>query len=209
MLYHSSMARRFGVLLTLGAVLGACGDDVATATDDAPLQDAPGTKPCWELVDPIARGVGILGTGYDRFEPLPTDLPLEFGSQNGFNVVANVQMRGLAPGNPDDIFDPSNPRTRILAFFADTGVPLRRSGTCPFRVGYKPVDGSTYEFSAGVPIIFDTCWRAEQLIGHQLRIKLEIFDSAGGYVTDERLVTAAAPTMPGYPTDEGSAGCPP
>lgn len=199
---------RFGVLLTLGAALCACGDD-AGATVDGSIEDAPAPKPCWELVDPIPKGVGILGTGYDQFETMPTDLPIEFGPQNGFNIVANVQMQGLEPGNPDDIFDPSNPRTRILTYFADTGVPLRRSANCPYRVGYKPIDATTYEFSAGVPIIFDTCWRAGQLIGHQIRIKLEIFDSARGYVVNERVVTLAAPTTGDYPTDEGTPGCPP
>ena len=200
------MTWRCGVLLTFGGALCACGDNYAGTVVDGPIE-AP--KPCWELVDPIPMGVGILGTGYDQFEAMPTDLPLEYGSQNGFNVVANVQMRGLAPGNATDIFDPSNPRTRILAYFADTGVPLRRDANCPFRVGYKPVDATTYELSDGVPIIFDTCWRAEQLIGHQIRIKLEIFDSAGGYVTDERVATAVAPTTGEYPTGEGTQGCPP
>ena len=201
------MTWRFGVLLTLGAALCACGDD-APATVDAPTDDAdaPDAPPCWELVDPIPKGVGILGTGYDQFESMPTDLPLEYGPQGGFNLVANVRMQGLAPGNPANVFDPSNPRTRIVAYFADTGVQI--SGNCPFHVGYKPVDATTYEFNSGVPVIFETCWGAEHLIGRQLRVKLEIYDSANGYVTDERVVTAAAPIINNYPTG-GSPGCPP
>ncbi len=201
------MTWRFGVHLTLVAALCSCGDDDVGTTQDGPIADASPPKPCWDLVDPIPKGVGILGTGYDQFEAMPTELPLEFGSQDGFNIVTNVQMRGLAPGNPNDIFDPSNPRTRILAYFADTGVPLRVSANCPYRVGYKPVDATTYELSDGVAIIFDTCWRAEHLFGRQIRVTLEIFDSANGYVTDERVVTAVAPTTPGYPTGEASPGC--
>ncbi|MBA3397305.1 MAG: hypothetical protein H0T89_32060 [Deltaproteobacteria bacterium] len=152
--------------------------------------------------------MGILGTGYDQFEAMPTELPLEYGPQAGFNLVANVQMRGLIPGNPDDIFEPSNPYSRISAYFADTGVPLRTS-VCAFNLGYKPVDATTYEMTDGVPLIFDTCWRSGHLFGRQIRITLEIYDANRGYASDERVVTAVAPLNPDYPTEDDHPGCVP
>lgn len=153
-------------------------------------------------------GQAMLGTGYSQFEPMPTNLPLEYGTQLGFDVVVNVQMRGLVPGNPNDIFDPTNPRTRILSYFVDDGRPLNKSANCPFRTGFKAVDATTYEMSTGVALIFDTCWRAEHLIGRQIRIKLEMLDAMNGFTTDERVVTMVEPTEP-YPSGEGLPPCPP
>ena len=202
----------FAALFGFGASLHGCGDDAATAADGG--ADGPASSgPCLEElsafpgVDPVPKGMAILGTGYDHFIAMPEELPLVFGSQNGFNVDAHVQMSGLEPGDPANLYDPSNPRTRVRAYFADDGRPLNDVAKCPFRVGYQPEGGATYELARGVPVVFDTCWRAEHLIGRQLVIKLEVVDSTNGLATDERVVTAVAPIDPTYPTAEGRSGC--
>lgn len=193
---------RCRMLLVLGAA-GACDD---AAVQMVPVDSPP---PCWNPVDTVARGEAVLGTGYSQFQPMPEELPLEFGTQFGFNLVANVQMRGLVPGDPKDVFAPGNPKTRILAYFDDGITPLNRHSGCPYSLGYKQIDGETYEMAEGAGIIFETCWRSEHLFGRRIRIRLEILDSANGYTTDERVVIAAPPLVHNYPTNENQRGCDP
>ena len=142
------------------------------------------------------------------FMPMPATLPLEYGAQAGFDLVANVRMSGFDPGSPTDLLDPHNPRTRIRAFFADTNVPLNYNAKCPFRVGYVPSGANDfdYQMSSGQPIIFETCWRSDRLIGARIRIELELIDNDGNYVTDQQTVTATAPSTD-YPVEMNTPGC--
>jgi hypothetical protein len=170
--------------------------------------DASDPGPCWPDTLGTPHGAAVLGTGRDAFAAMPAVLPLEYGGQGGFDLVANVRMSGFAPGNLQDLLDPGNPRTRIRAFFADTNVPLNYYAKCPFRTGYMPSGVSDYDYQlpAGVPIVFETCWRSDRLIGARIRIELELLDRAGNYTTDQKIVTAAAPTTP-YPPESGTPGC--
>ncbi len=155
----------------------------------------------------MPTGTATLGTGHGRFEAMPEMLPIEYGTQDGYNLVANVRMTGLAPGDPNAAFDfAGNPRTRIRAFFADTNVPLNFYSNCPFRLAYVPSAAGGYELREGIGIIFENCWRANRLIGRRIRIELELLDAAGGYATAVTTVTAAAPTGP-YPPEPDAPGC--
>lgn len=196
---------RAAALVALAVVIGAgCGggDAPICTTRADPLQ-------CWPDTMRMPQGSVTLGTGRDSFEAMPDVLPLEFGTQNGYDVVANVRMTGFDPGNLQSIVDPGNPRTRIRAFFADTNVPLSAASTCPFRTAYQRAAAGDhdYEFPSGVPIIFDLCWRSDRLIGKRIRIELELMDDCGGYTTDTRTVTLAAP-LGNYPMEENTPGCP-
>lgn len=154
-----------------------------------------------------AKGSATLGTGRDAFEAMPDTLPLEYGAQAGFDLVANVHMTGLDPGKPGaGVLDPGNPRTRLRAFFADTGVPLNYYASCPFRSTYKASPGGGYEMESGVAVVFETCWRSDKLIGAKIRIDLELEDDTDGYAHDSKIVTATAPTTD-YPTEQGTPGC--
>lgn len=170
--------------------------------------DAGNPGPCWPDTLGAPKGTALLGTGRDAFAAMPAELPLEYGEQAGFDLVANVRMTGFAPGNPTNLLDPGNPRTRIRAFFADTNVPLNFDAKCPFRNGYLPsgVADYDYQLSRGVPVIFETCWRSDRLIGARIRIELELIDNAGNYTTDQKVVTAAAP-LSSYPIEQGTPGC--
>ena len=163
-------------------------------------------KPCWTDEPRDVRGTAVLGTGRGGFEAMPATLPLEYGTQDGFNLVAQVRMTGFEPGNPTNILDPANPRTRIRAYFDDTNVPLNFYAKCPFRSGYVPSPGGGYELVEGVAVIFETCWRADNLIGRPIRIELELLDDAGAYATDVKTAIAGAPPTD-YPMDQGSPGC--
>jgi hypothetical protein len=195
------------------AGLAACGDNVTGTTmnqpDGAmPAADAAPHPPCWPDDGQTPMGSVHLGTGRARFERMPDPLPIEFGFQNGFDLIANVKMSGLDPGNPNDVLDPSNPRSRILAFFADTGIPLNYYAHCPYQIGYVPSpDGdSTETLPIGEGIVFESCWRAQHLIGKRVRIDLYVVDRNGGYATDSVTVTLAAPTG-FYPMEGPLPGC--
>lgn len=137
---------------------------------------------------------------------MPQELPLEYGTQDGYNLVAHVRMSGLAPGNPANLFDPVNPRTRIRAFFDESNVALNEYAYCPFRNAYVPSATGDYELIGAVPIIFETCWRSQNLFGQRIRIELEVVDDTGTYATDVKIVTAVAPTT-FYPMEGPSEGC--
>lgn len=161
---------------------------------------------CWPDVTRVPHGSVSLGTGRDAFEPMPDVLPLEYGPQNGYDFMVNVRMTGFDPGNPDEILDPSNPRTRIRAFFADTNVPLAFSANCPTRTAYARSSTGDYELG-GTAVVFETCWRSDRLFGKQIRIELELLDDCGHYASDTKTVTAAPPTNGMYPIDQGTPGC--
>lgn len=198
------------VLTIVTAVaLVACGDDHANMIDagaDAVDADVP-PVPCWPGPMRTVKGTATLGTGREGFETMPEELPLEYGTQDGYNLVAHVRMSGLSPGDPKNLFDPANPRTRIRAFFEENNLPLTRASFCPFRNGYVPAAGDNYELVDAAPVIFDTCWRPIHLFGKRIRIELEVVDDTGAYATDVKIVTAVAPTT-FYPMEAPTQGCP-
>ena len=198
--YHH-VVRSFPIVALVLAIT-ACSGGGASGTDAAIDAFVPG--PCWpEATTP--HGSVVLGTGYSAFEPMPENLVLEYGVQDGYNFVANVRMTGFDPGNPNDVLDPKNPRTRIRAFFEEGNVPLNFYASCPVRLSYV-ASGGEYVMQTGVPIIFETCWRSDNLIGKRIRIDLELADSQGRIATDSKIVTAAPPTTD-YPMETGSPGC--
>lgn len=182
------------VLLGLGMAGGviACHEgstngphDGASAIDaiDAPPQ------PCW-LDTYTPAGTVTLGTGATQYMPMPDMVPLEYGSQDGFDIPVNAQITGLLGGNPSNPLDPSNPRTRFHGFFTD-GSPIN-PGNCGIRIGYQ-ADGTMAHGSA---ILFDTSLQMCDLFGLQVHIVVEIIDSAGHYATDQKDVICEPP--PGW-----------
>ena len=191
------------VELGLGLAVIGCGDKVKLTPPDAPPGD------CWPGNGSAAAGSATLGTGRDSYLAMPDPLPIEYGAQDGFDLVANVKMHGLLPGDPTDILNPVNPRTRILAFFAATNIPLNYYAHCPFQLGYVPSEdgsGSDFVLPQGQGVVFETCWRAQHLIGQLVRIDLDVVDSDDHYAHDSVTVTLAAPAGP-YPMDPPEPGC--
>jgi hypothetical protein len=175
------------------AATAACGNP-AVVVDAAiePLADAvDAPRPsCWPMDTASPRGSIELGTG-STYRPMPDELPLVFGDQSGFHIEARSRIQGLEHGDPVDVSNPTNPRTRFRAFFT-TG-PLAGQpnvGTpCATRVGYLP-DGT---FLWTVEVRFDTTLGPADLFDKQFRVVVEIIDSTGAYAIDEKLVTARAP----------------
>jgi hypothetical protein len=189
--------------LIAAAALAGCGEDLQGPR----CMPFPDPTDCWPELATFPQGTATLGTGRAAFEAMPDELPLEYGSQGGFDLVAHVRMTGFYPGDPDNLLDPANPRTRIRAFFDDTNVPLDFNSHCGGRTAYVPSSAGGYEYPAGTGVVFELCWRSDRLIGKRIRIELEIMDDCGGYATDAKTVTAVAPTNGMYPIEQDTPGC--
>jgi hypothetical protein len=192
-------------------LLGACGQGGGgagdAAVDDAPT-DAP-RGPCWSTDGSQPRGTITLGTGQTTFMPMPDQQPLEYGPQGGFDIQVNAQMTGLLPGNPANILDPDNPRTRFRVFFVDTGESINR-GVCPFRLAYVPAaTPGTYVLQVGTAVQYEVCYGSQGIFGRQVKVVLEILDSDGGYATTEKIVTPIQPVEANWPDQPNGVPCPP
>jgi hypothetical protein len=190
--------------LSLVLVLG-CGDNHPAhgpdggphGTGDAASDGPPTTTACWDDVYTPA-GSATLGTGMLGFQPLPASIELEYGTQSvAFDLPVNAHMDGLYPGDPGNILDLSNPRTRFHGYFVDTGV-LANPGRCGTRIGYLPARGGGpgFEMEIGAPLVFPESYTSTDLFNRQIHIVLEIIDAAGNYATDEGTVTMLQP--PGW-----------
>ncbi|MDB4961848.1 MAG: hypothetical protein JWP01_1847 [Myxococcales bacterium] len=174
------LARR---LLALTVVVAGCSDQPG-APDARP--------PCWIPEATTPGGSLELGTGEFGFEPMPDPLRVVYGSQGGFHMVVNTRVTGMLAGNPSDVNDPGNPRTRFRAFFVDTGVNVN-GAECPIRLAYKPSAGSTQELLVSSAILFEIGYPEHLIFGREIRIEAEIIDAAGTYARDEKTIRCAAP----------------
>lgn len=180
------MASPLGALRKLGAlsglVLAACGgDDGPGFPHDvcAPLDATPGAE-----VE--------LGIGESTFEPMPDVLPVVRDlSQSDPHIVVNARIRGLPPGNPDDILDRHNPRTKASAAIEDLGWTL--GPECPGSLPYvaSPEPGAydliqPYKLGfMGLPV--------DEAAGKQARITIEVIGTNGLSARAEKLVTLMVP----------------
>lgn len=160
--------------------------------DAAPDIDAP-RGPCWPVDNTTPGGTILLGTGEDAYQPMQDETELVYGPQGGFHVVVNSRISGLSPGNPNDVLDPINPRTRFRAFFVDTGEPINPT-TCPIRIGYmaSPESGS-FDLAIASAILYQVGLPEDMIFDRQLRVVVEIIDGEMHYATAEKLVIPRKP----------------
>jgi len=184
--------------LALCGVLAACGDNQAPSTD-APLDgpdasiDASIRGPCWPVDTSTPGGDVELGTGYDAYRPMPDVLHLVYGDQGGYHIEARSRVHGMVAGDPANILNPINPRSRFRAFFMDTGEPINPT-VCPVRLAYLPAaDGDGLVLAASIEIRFDTSLTTDQIFDKQYRVIVEVIDADGKYAMAEKVITAVAP----------------
>jgi hypothetical protein len=97
---------------------------------------APDAGPCWPLASEPGGQVE-LGTGEVTFQPVSTNIELiKNASQSDPYFLINARIRGIPPGNPDDFFDPTNPRTKVTGVIEGIAVPL--GVECPATIAYVP-----------------------------------------------------------------------
>jgi hypothetical protein len=180
--------------LGAGLLLAACGGNEHPAPDAVP--DA---GPCWPLTA-TPGGQVELGTGDITFEPMPAVLPIINNlSQSDPHLQLHARIRGFPPGNPNDAFDPRNPRTMLGAEIPELGLVLNPEIQCPASLAYvaSPEPGA-FDLVHSIPRGFGN-FPIGQASGKQAHITIEVVGSNGLYAKDERLVTlmimsgAAAP----------------
>jgi hypothetical protein len=176
-------------------VLAACGGDpdpVVVPPDDMMIPiDAPPAGPCWPFDTATPGGSIQLGTG-DSFVAMPDEVKVHFGTQLGYDIPVNARVTGMVPGNPNDVLDPINPRTRFRAFFVDTGEPINPA-VCPIRIAYEQKPSGDFDLSFASAVLFEVGLPEDQIFGRQVRVVVEIIDNNKLYATDEKVVTCRPP----------------
>ncbi len=182
------------LLVTRGARLarGALGAGVLLAACGSPAHTAVDAGPCWPL-SATPGGQVEVGTGDVTFEPLPATLDIITSSvQSDPFVLVHARIHDLPPGNPQDILDPHNPKTKISLVVNGLTFPI--GVDCPASRGYVAVPGMPGVFDMDQAIhvgFFDT--PLDQVSGMQARITVEVVGSDGHYAKDEKLATLMAP----------------
>jgi hypothetical protein len=160
-------------------LLASCGSNEHAAVD---------AGPCWPL-NATPGGQVELGTGDITFEPMPDVLPIINNlSQSDPYLLVHARIRGLPPGNPGDIFDPRNPKTKVSAAIVDLGLML--GVECPASLGYiaAPEPGA-FDLSPHSLRLGFGSFPPDQASGKQARITVEVVGSNGLSAQAEKLVT--------------------
>jgi hypothetical protein len=173
----------------LGAslVFASCG------SNDSPVADA---GPCWPL-NATPGGQVELGTGDITFAPMPDMIAIISSvSQSDPYLQVHSRIRGLPPGDPENIFDPRNPKTKVSAVIADLALTL--GVECPASLGYiaspsSPQSGD-FDLSPHSLRLGFGSFPFEQAVGKQALITIEVVGSNGRYAKAEKLVTLMATT---------------
>jgi hypothetical protein len=167
--------------------IAACGDDQHARLDGGP---------CWPL--PAKPGGQVtIGTGEVGFQPMPDVVTItRSGGQASAYLPINAQIRGMPPGNPDDFFDPKNPKTKVSATLVDTGAALGVQIDCPASIPYvASTESGTYEMLHALRI--DLGMTAPEVVANkQAILVVEVVGSNGVYAMDQKQVTMELPPAP-------------
>lgn len=170
-----------GILLLAG-----CGGG-----DDAP-PDAAG--PCWPL-EASPGGEVEIGTGDIEFEPLADTLEIiSSPAQSDPFVEIHSRIRGMPPGDPNDLFNPANPKTKISVAVDSLGLVL--ANECPATFGYAPSSESgAFDMVHSLHVGFGFMSIAD-VPGKQARVTIEVVGSNRRYAKAEKLVTLTGSAPP-------------
>ena len=165
-------------------LLAACGDDGGTAADS-------GGGPCWPL-EASPGGEVELGTGEIDFEALgSTIIIVRNASQSDPFMQLHSRIRGMPAGDPNDPFDPRNPKTKVAVVIDELSLTL--GVECPASLGYvASPEAGAYDMVHSLRIGFGI-FPTDQAVGKQARITIEVVGSNRLYAKDERTVTLTAP----------------
>lgn len=182
------MARRRFTALILFATCASCGGGDGGKPDSA--------------VTPADAWVE-LGTGTTSFEEVgeDSDQVLVAGPQGGHHFILTAKMHGLQPGDPANPGTVYNPSTRF-SVWSEAGDQLDVAPP-PYHLGYEEMSDGVYALPGG-HIIQVREEEVDALYGGRVKLRVELEDSNGAKVTDERwVVPIVDPLEPG-----GDAGVP-
>ena len=168
-------------------VLAACGDDGTQVKLDGGA--------CWPLTAAIPGGQVELGTGTIAFEPIPDTFAItrNGGAQASANIPIMARIHGMPPGNPDDLFDVKNPKTKVSAVLVATGAPLGVQVPCPASLPYV-ASGTTGVYDMLHDLAIDLSMTLPEDVDHkQATITVEVVGSNGLYAMDQKTVTLTLP----------------
>ncbi len=106
------------------------------------------------------------------------------GPQGGFHLLGSVRVRGLEPGDPDDLASPDNPTTdfRVLR----GGIRIDKTEATSYVQGLKPSPGGGYEM-VGRLIILDIL-SDDEVDGNEMVFEVEVTDRRGMSASDRRTI---------------------
>jgi hypothetical protein len=171
-------------VLGASALLAACGGSTETIPDAY-------EGPCWPL--PSKPGGQVeLGTGDISFETMPAMLAItKNASQSDPFLEVHARIRGMPPGNPNDIFDPRNPRTKASGRIEELNLTL--GVECPASLGYVSApESGAFDMIHSLRLGFGAL-PLEQVDGKQAVITIEVVGSNGLYAMDTKTVTVMNP----------------
>jgi len=137
--------------------------------------------------DPVPPEV-TLGTGDVSFESLQSgdDIYIVQGPQGGFHFFGSVLVRGIDPGDPDNLDAPDNPTTDFQVWSGGARVDVMAAH---YVQGLEPgPDANTYEM-IGRLVILDI-QADDELAGAQVRFLVSVTDTAGNSASCELMLTA-------------------
>ena len=128
-----------------------------------------------------------IGTGTTDFEELAAEgrIDMVAGPQGGHHFIVHARMHGLQPGDPRMPGVEQNPATQFTVW-SESGEQLDVMPP-PYRLGYESVADDVFAFSSG-HIIQVREEAVSSIYGARLRLRVEVTDSIGARVTDERWV---------------------
>lgn len=173
------------MLLAATGATGACGDD---GYDIVPW---PTEGPCWPIEAMPGAEVQI-GTGDLAYQPMPDTLLLvKNASQADPFFRVHARVKGIPAGDPEDFFDPRNPRTRVGMVIEELGMSF--GVECPASLGYiaSPESGA-FDLSSSLRIGLGEVPPA-MVSGKQARVFVEVVGANRVYGRDEKLVTLMDP----------------
>lgn len=156
--------------------LAACGGGDDT-TDGA----------CWPLASQPG-GTAEVGTGDIAFEPLAgTVTVVRNVSQSDPYIEVHSRIHGIPPGNPQDFFDPTNPKTKVSVAIDELGLTL--GVECPASIGYvpSPADATGFDMLHSLRVGLGSV-PLDQVSGKTARITVEVVGSNQHYATDSQTV---------------------
>jgi hypothetical protein len=171
---------RFAAAVT--AIVGCAGSSTAAQPSS-----------CWPIDESTQSGIVEVGFGGNgSWEPMPASIQFQNGNQGGTLLMLDARVKDLAPGDPDDVFAPGNPRTLITVVLFDgtiVGAP------CPSRVPYVPSADGWSECAAPQAFPFLPYAVGQKAFDTDVHIIAEVIDARGHHARDEVTVHAAAPTF--------------
>lgn len=137
-----------------------------------------------EPVDPEV----ILGTGEASFEPLTNgdEIQIIQGPQGGFHFLGSVLVRGIEPGDPDDLSAPDNPTTEFRVWSGGARVDLMASR---YTQGLDPGPDADTSQMIGRLVILNIA-ADDELDGAEVTLDVTVSDTVGNTASDERTLTA-------------------